>query len=197
MLAARASPSYCFSMKYTSLIIKVVFSLLLSIPALAAPIPGTTSSEVVKPQLGIYRSPLGFEISSQQTDWLPTNVPDASKFIETLYRSPNKVYDTRGTLTVRVDKLKNPVSLKQYMSRWSKEYPRFGYNVQRNKPFKLGKNLGYVVDLVNQEKKRQIRQVVYKKNDTAVILTCRDHVLNFKESLKACNRIIRSFAWNK
>ncbi len=165
-------------------------------PAFGAPIPGTSSSELVKPELGIYRSPLGFEISNATTDWLPTEAPEGSKFIETLYRSPNKAFDTRGTLTIRVDKLNKKQRLKSYMTRWNKEYPRFGFDVLGSKPFKLNKKSGYVVDLINREKQRQIRQVVFLKEKTAVILTCRDHISNFKNSLKSCNRIVKSFAWN-
>lgn len=175
----------------------LLFAVLLSGAGQSAPIPGTSSSSLVKPELGIYRSPMGFEVSSGGTTWLPTKVPKKSRFIEALYRSPQKALGTQATLTVRVDNLKKAVQLNRYMVLWKKEYPRFGFDILGSRAFKLNGQHGYVVDLINRDKKRQIRQVIFMKDAAAVILTCRDHVSNFKKSLASCNEIIRSFAWAK
>ncbi len=173
------------------------FVVFVSATSHAAPIPGTSSSELVAPQLGLYRSANGFQISAGETDWLPTPAPATSKYIETLYRAPERVLGTRATLTVRIDELNKDMPLKDYMQTWAKEYPRYGFDVMGAKPFQLDEKKGYVVDLINREKERQVRQVVFIKDQNAVILTCRDHVKNFKKSLRSCNEIIKSFSWTQ
>jgi hypothetical protein len=54
-----------------------------------------------------------------------------------------------------------------------------------------------VLDLINRDNGRQLRQVVFLKKQKAVILTCRDQVSTFKDSLKNCNQIIRTFQWTE
>ncbi|MCJ8278081.1 MAG: hypothetical protein MJK18_14660 [Bdellovibrionales bacterium] len=83
------------------------------------------------------------------------------------------------------------------MKRWIKEYPKYGYDVLGSKSFKTKKKRGFVIDLVNQKKKRQLRQVIYFKKKTAVLMTCRDHTASFSSSLKECNKIIKKFRWKK
>ena len=178
--------------------------ILLSIPfalfinqALAAPIPGTTSSALVTPKIGIYKSKFGFEILAKNTNWIQTQPPKKSRYIETVYRSPEMRNNTRATLTVRVDKLKKKSSIKNYVRRWVKEYPKYGYDVLGSKKFKAKGKSGYVIDLVNSKKKRQLRQVIYLNKKTAVLMTCRDHTNSFRSSLKECNNIIKTFKWKK
>lgn len=161
----------------------------------AAPIPGTGASQLIAPELGIYRSPHGFQVSKSTTDWIQTRPPKSSKHIATVYRSPKVSENTRASLTVRVDQLKNNMPLDKYVGRWVKEYPKFGFDVLGKKVFKLKNNDGYVIDLVNNKKHRKIRQVVFKKDKVAVIMTCRDHQKTFSNSLKDCNNIVRSFDW--
>lgn len=173
-----------------------VFALIANLPASAAPIPGTSSSQMIAPQLGIYKSKFGFEILAQNTDWIQTKPPKKSRFIETVYRSPHMRNNVRATLTVRVDKMKKKTSLKSYVRRWVKEYPKYGYDVLGSKAFKNGNKKGYVIDLVNSRKQRQLRQVIYLNKKTAVLMTCRDHSLSFKSSLDQCNNIVKKFRWN-
>ncbi len=165
-------------------------------PAMAAPIPGTTSSKLMEGKLGVYKSKFGFEILAQNTPWIQTKPPKKSRFIETVYRSPISRNNVRGTLTVRVDNMKSGTNLKTYVKRWIKEYPKYGYDVLGSKGFKTGNKKGYVIDLVNQSKKRQLRQVIYLNNKTAVLMTCRDHTQSFQTTLKECNQIVKGFQWN-
>ncbi len=178
------------------LIIPFVFALFVHLPSFAAPIPGTTSSKIMAPQLGIHKSKFGFEILAKSTAWIKTQPPKKSRFIETVYRSPVTRNNVRATLTVRVDRMKNETSLKKYVRRWIKEYPKYGYDVLGSKGFKTSKKQGYVIDLINARKKRQLRQVIYLNNKTAVLMTCRDHTESFSSSLKECNNIVKEFRWN-
>ncbi|MEM7645637.1 MAG: hypothetical protein AAF203_01895 [Pseudomonadota bacterium] len=180
-------------MKFLSL--TIVSALLFTSNLWAAPIPGTSSSQLVAPQLGIYKSKFGFEIMAQNTAWIQTKPPEKSRFIETVYRSPISRNNVRATLTVRVDNMKDKTSLKKYVKRWIKEYPKYGYDVLGSKPFKAKGKKGYVIDLMNTRKQRQLRQVIHLKKQTAVLMTCRDHAETFEDSLKECNQIFQKFRW--
>ncbi len=169
-------------------------------PAHAAPMPATSTSKLVAPQLGLFRSPLGFEINAGDSGWIHSQGPKESKFVQTVYRSPEKAGGekaARASLTVRVDKLEKTVPMSKYVARWQKEYPKYGFDVLGSKPFNQGKLDGYVLDLLNRDSQKQIRQVVFMKKTAAVILTCRDDAASFKDSLKNCNQIIRTFDWKE
>jgi hypothetical protein len=164
--------------------------------AIAAPMPATSTSKLVAPQLGLYRSPLGFEINAGKSGWIHAQAPGDSRFVQTVYRAPQQPGEkTAASLTVRVDKLDKPVAMNKYIQRWQKEYPKYGFDVQGGKAFTEGNNKGYVLDLMNKDSKKQIRQVVFMKASNAIILTCRDDAASFKDSLKGCNQIIRTFKW--
>lgn len=177
-------------MKYIYTTITVLLAVTTSF---AAPIPGAGSK--VKPQLGVYKSPQGFEIQTASTNWIQTNPPKNTRYIATMFRSPTVKNNMRATLTVRVDQLEKAMEISQYVKRWTKEYPKFGFDVKGSKKFAMNGHNGYVVDLVNTSKKRQLRQVIFMKEKKAVLLTCRDHIDSFKSALNECNKMIKSFKW--
>jgi hypothetical protein len=189
--------------------------------AQAAPIPGTATSKLVSPQIGLYHSPIGFQMNAGKTGWAHVAPPAGNKYIATVYRAePGSVAsqmhnDLRAqgnvvggnsnalasnspapaSLTVRIDDLNKDVSLDRYIAKWMKEYPRYGFDVLGSKPFVQNKQKGYVLDLVNRDQGKQLRQVVFMKQKKAVILTCRDRVATFQKSLASCNQIIKTFTW--
>ena len=165
----------------------------------AAPMPGASLSKLSAPRLGVYRSPLGFEIASIPAGWTPGDPPEGHRYIQTVYRGPAPS-DGRSAppmLTVRADKLERPIAIDRYVQRWQKEYPKYGFDVIGSKPFAQGSTRGYVLDLLNRDGHKQLRQAVFMKKSTAIILTCRDQTATFKESLKGCNQIIRAFRWTE
>jgi hypothetical protein len=168
-------------------------SLFSATSAQSAPHPGAA---MIAPKIGIYRSQLGFEIAAGTSGWKMANTPGDSKYIAAIFKSAKS---KSAALTVRVDPLEKDISLDQYIQRWLKEYPKFGFDVLGSKPFMQNQKRGYVVDLLNRDNKRQMRQVVFvsAKKRSAVILTCRDQEALFKESLKTCNSIIRTFSWQE
>ncbi len=176
-------------MKY--IITTILF--LLAQTSFAAPIPGAGNK--VKPQLGVYKSPQGFEMQTASTSWIQTAPPKNTRYIATMFRSPVVKNNMRATLTVRVDQLEKSMEISQYVKRWTKEYPKFGFDVKGSKKFAMNGQNGYVVDLVNTSKKRQLRQVIFMKDKKAVLLTCRDHVDSFKTALNECNKMIKTFKW--
>ena len=163
--------------------------------AQAAPHPGATTA-LASPKLGVFRSPAGFQIAAGDSGWVQTQGSSDNRYIATIYKSP--IASPKGEsamLTVRVDKLAKETTLDKYIQRWSKEYPKFGFDVLGSQPFAQNKDKGYVLDLLNRDSGRQLRQVVFLKKQNAVILTCRDQSATFKEALKSCNQIIRTFQW--
>lgn len=213
--------------KHLSLLLAAIITTgLFAQTAEAAPIPGTSTSKLVSPQLGLYRSPTGFQIAAGKSGWVHSQAPSGNKFIATMYKAPTKAEPgsvasrmradlhstgnitastvkeneetktaSAASLTVRVDELKKDTSIDRYIQRWMKEYPRYGFDVLGSKPFVQNNQRGYVLDLVNREQGKQLRQVVFVKQKNAVILTCRDQIATFNTSLKSCNQIIRTFTW--
>lgn len=165
---------------------------------LAAPMPGTATSKLVAPQLGIYRSPLGFEIAAGDSGWVHAQAPVNNKFVATVYHAPKAkgAKTDTASLTVRVDKLSKEMALEKYIQKWMKEYPKYGFDVLNSRSFSENKQKGYFLDLKNKDNGRQLRQVIFMKQKTAVILTCRDQAATFQASLKNCNQIVRTFNWN-
>ena len=163
----------------------------------AAPIPATSTSKLIEPHLGLFRSPLGFELNAGDSGWVHAEAPSDSKFVQTVYRAPKPRPGAKApaSLTVRIDSLEKPLPIQSYIKRWHKEYPKYGFDVLGAKPFVQKGMQGYVLDLLNRDSQKQIRQVVFMRNTNAVIMTCRDDAKAFKGTLKSCNQIIRSFAW--
>ena len=186
-------------MKQNHLLLALVSSLLGTF-AVAAPFPGTATSTLVAPQIGMFRSKAGFQLNAGESGWQQSEPPVDNKFIATLYKArlPAGAKIEPGSLTVRVDQLaknQKDITLDKYVARWLREYPRYGFDVLGSKPFTQNKERGYVLDLINRDNGRQLRQVVFLKKQRAVILTCRDLAASFKDSLKSCNQIIKTFQW--
>lgn len=163
--------------------------------AYASPVPATSSSSLITGKKGIYHSQVGYQISAEGTDWELSPLPTESKYLLTLYRSPESFKNVQASLSVRLDHIRKNQKLKSYVKKWIKQYPRFGFEILGAKGFKSQGKEGYVVDLINRENSKQLRQVVFLKDTAAIVLTCRDHIDNFRNSLKNCNHIIRTFQW--
>ena len=172
-----------------------IWILLLNLSAWSAPIPGTSSSKLIGADHGMFISEHGFSINAGRTSWIHTSPPKDIPSLTTLYRSPKTTHGVQPSLTVRVDNLKVTVPLKQYVKQWMKDYHRLGFEVLGSKPVKVNGQEGFVVDVINREVSKQLRQVVFMKRKTAVVLTCRDHRDSFDETVQVCNEITRNFHW--
>lgn len=167
----------------------------------ASPHPATSSSKLIAPRLGFYRSPDGFHLHSGDSGWLQAAPPRGNQTILTVYRSPRN--ESKASLTVRVDQLARGTTADRYIGRWIKEYPRFGFDVLGSQPFTQAGAAGapgvrgHVIDLMNRDSKMQLRQVVFvsEQRKRAAILTCRDNATDFSATLKSCNSIVKTFEW--
>lgn len=187
-------------MKNKALFSSLLFSLTVLATTLssAAPFPRGVPSSQLEPEIGVYTNEeVGFTLQSQGTNWVLGEPPESSQGLEALFYAQEKNQDGRALLTIRVDKNTGASDVQTYMEKWGQEYPRYGFQVLGSRSFEINGQNGYVVDLVNREKSRQMRQVVYFKDQNAVILTCRDGLSTFETSLRSCNSIMRSFAWTQ
>ncbi len=165
--------------------------LTISNTGLASPIPGATK---VQPTLGVFKSPVGFEISAATSTWKMSSIPKSNSFIVGVFTPSEK---SSASLTLRLDKLAKDTSLQSYTQRWQKEYPKYGFDILGSKSFEQNGMTGYAIDLMQRETRKEIRQVVFMKDKRAMVMTCKDDENNFRNSLKDCNQIMRTFKWTE
>lgn len=151
----------------------------------------------IDPAALIPQEPIKFDLSTKGTGWEIATAPPDAKNVKRFFRGPlSAKKNSQPTLTVRVEPLAEKESdLKDYLKRWLKDYPKFGYNVLGHKPFKLDGHQAYVIDVVSVAGDRQARQVLSLRGNEAVLLTCLDQKDSFLNALPACNQIIRSLKW--
>ncbi len=163
--------------------------LAMSLSSFASPIPGANS---VKPQLGVFKSPVGFEISAAASSWKMSSIPKSNSFIVGVFTPTQK---STASLTLRLDKLAKDTTLQSYTQKWQKEYPKYGFDILGSKTFEQNGMTGYAIDLIQRETRKEIRQVVFLNDKKAIVMTCRDQETSFRTSLKECNQIMRTFKW--
>ena len=127
--------------------------------------------------------------------WIQSAPPKNIPSLVTIYKSPILNMGQQPALTVRVDDLKNPTALKTYVKKWMKDYSRFGFEVLTAKQIKINQNQVFLLDILSRETNKQLRQLVFLKERTAVILTCRDHKDSFSKTVVDCNEISKTFEW--
>src|SRR5665213_2532777 len=169
----------------------------ISIGVWAAPFPGTSSSPLVSAKPGAFYSTRGFRLNSAQTAWIQSAPPKHIPSLVTVYRSPSPFNGQQPALTVRVDDLRHALALKAYVKKWMKDYTRFGFEVLTAKPIKINENQAFLLDIVSRETQKQLRQVVFMREKTAVILTCRDGRESFSKTVQDCNEIVKTFEWGR
>lgn len=160
----------------------------------------TSLFAAVDPNLALVApEPINFSIAATGTNWELAVAPPDAKNVKRFFRGPMASdQNSQPTLTVRVE----PVSekqkdLREYLRKWLKDYPKFGYNVLGHKPFKLDGQSAFVIDVVSHSGEKQARQVLTVQGEQVVLLTCLDKKDSFMSSLPACNQIIRSLKWEK
>ena len=132
---------------------------------------------------------------SAETAWTQNLPPKDIPSLVTVYKSPVQKNGQQPALSVRVDDLKRKQSLKNYMKKWMQDYHRFGFDVLTAKPIKINSQSAFLLDIISRETKKQLRQVVFLKDKTAVTLTCRDHSESFAKTVQDCNQIVKTFEW--
>jgi hypothetical protein len=165
--------------------------------AYGAPFPATSTSSLTAPERGVFFTPKGFRLGTGGTAWIPQEDGSLSKGDEgTSWRFSNS-RAPQAQAHLKIDFLKAELSLEAYAKRWMKDYSQLGMDVLGSRPFALENTRGLVVDLVQPKKKLQLRQAVFLRKKSVVILTCSDTQVNFESTLSECNRLIKNFSWNE
>lgn len=172
-------------------IILILFLIFSSHFSLSAPFPTINSTELGRQKPGLYFSPEGFSLHAGKTTWEQKETPLENKNILAFYKAPKK----QASLTVRIDRLERKTKLDNYVKSWKKDYVKFGMDIVDSKKVKVGKNRGYMIDLLNNSKNKFIRQIVFLKSKKAVVMTCRSDRKSLKKSLPECNQIFKNFQW--
>lgn len=167
----------------------------LGFPSNAAPIPGAGGSALVSGHPGLFYSPKGFRMDAAQTEWVQSAPPKHVPSLVTVYQAPTILDGSGPALTVRVDNVEDGLPLKTYVKTYMQDYSRFGFEVLTAKNITVNEIPAFRLDIVSRETKKQLRQVVFLKRKTAVILNCRDDQQSFGKTVEDCNEIIRTFRW--
>lgn len=160
----------------------------------AAPMPGMGSSELTDPAKASFFHSYGFSLKSTGTDWVPVK-DEKDTIFETVRFEPKNKKDGTASMSIRMDKLKERGSLESYARKWMRDYPSYGFQVLGTKALNLGGGRGLVVDLVQKDKNKQLRQVILQKEQKIAVVTCLDEKDRFTETLQSCNQIVKSFQW--
>lgn len=165
--------------------------------ASAAPHPATSSSSLIAADKGMFWSKLGFAVNAGSSSWIHDEAPRGTEGIATLYRAPSTSNGVQATLTVRTDELNRGRSFRSEWKLWTKDFRRLGFDILATRGINIAGQSGYLLDLIHQESEKQLRQVVFVKDQRLVVLTCRDHKSSFQETVKSCNEIVRTFRWTR
>ncbi len=176
-------------------ILAVLFVLPLSL--WAAPVPMTSSSKAVSPLWGIFRSELGFKVDGRESGWKISEGPTDNEKLLALFKGPLEGREKEPLFTVRVDENSSRLKGKDYVKSWLLFYERLGIHVLGHQPFNNSGENAYVLDLLNTNLKTQSRQALYFRGSQVVVLTCSDAPKFFNSSLPVCNKLIKSFSWEK
>lgn len=173
---------------------KITVNMLLTIVinslAYASPHPGIGSSGLVAPDRGLFWAREGFKLSSGSTGWKLSEANEAADLVT--YQANNK---SQGSLAVKIDKLKSEQNIESYAKKWMKDYINYGFDVLGTQTFQQNDAKGLVIDFDHKKSFQQIRQILFLKGKTAVILTCTDDKKQFLKTLQGCNEITKSFTW--
>lgn len=179
-------------MKLRSILLsELCFFLFIPVICTGSPIPGMGSSALAAPEKGIFFSRWGFQLNNKDTAWGLNALESKNDQMAVQYKSTSG----KAALSVHTDLLKSNYSLENYAKRWTRDYSNYGFEFTGTKIFQQNNARGLVVDLVHKKKGQQLRQVIFLKDKTSVILTCQSEIKTFLQNLPVCNQIIRSFSW--
>jgi hypothetical protein len=78
------------------------------------------------------------------------------------------------------------------VEKWSKEYPKFGYDVLLSQESKYGELEGMEIELRSPKSVKKIRQFLVKEQAEILIFTCTSKTDDFLNVWKDCAKILSS-----
>ncbi len=179
-----------FKVLYTLSLLTITLSHL----TYASPIPGFGSAPAQQLLRNIVISELGFRIgNSQQNFWTLKIEPSSTNSNSYQFYATNPQLSAR--FLINVDKFAKPITLDNYLKKWVKEYPYFGFEILQTQSFKIGGQSSYLIDLAHRKKNKQLRQFVVVKDNFAIVMTCVDEINRFKETSAQCGNLVNDFQW--
>ena len=176
-------------------LLSLIFVLLGPVITWAAPFPGMASSALSEVSDRFFNSDKGFHVSGQEANWRVSIDAEDSFTLARLQPREPKFEDDVPTLTLRLDKLEEVTSIENYARRWMRDFPNYGFEITSSRRFKHSDNDAILIDLRHTRNERHLRQVIFTKDEKAVILTCSGDKRGLSAVLADCNKIIRSFRW--
>jgi len=189
-------PSFAIHLRNYWVLNLLTLLCLLPVQSLASPVPAMGSSALVSPSKGFMYNLKGFKLTKGQTNWSLQAAdlkadPKNNHEISIRYQSPI----SNGFLAVKTETLATATNVEFYAKKWIRDYSYYGFDILGARSFTQGNARGYVVDIFHPKKAKQMRQVVFLKDRTAVILTCADDKAQFQLTLTNCNNILKTFSW--
>lgn len=169
---------------------------MLSASGVLAAIAPLDFKDFAKDSKTIYFGDKGFKIHAENTNWYQVSSHKIkSKTVQAEYRSLDE--ENPGRLTIRSESLKKNLSLAEYIRRSAKEYRRFGFKILEIRPLAINTHRAFVLDLDKDDSDLQTRQILFKRKNDVIILTCTGNRIKFQTDLKSCNQIARNFSWTQ
>lgn len=160
----------------------------------AAPFPGMGSSYLNSISEGVFLHRWGFELKANPALWEGQESPPFSldkDFGLHLVNKNNKRY----SFSMKMDQLTKEQNVEIYAKKWMKNYSGYGFEVLGSQIFQVNNARGIVIDLSHPLKQKELRQVVFVRRTTAVILTCAGDRKDFKSLMNECNQLLKTFSW--
>lgn len=164
---------------------------LLSVKTFASPVPALGSSALSNPSKAFMFHLKGFSLNPSLANWKLSKSESSGEISADFANAKN----SSGSFSVKTETLANTTNVEHYSKRWIRDYAFFGFEVLGARPFNQGMARGYVIDLFHKKQNKQVRQVVFLKDKTSVILTCTDDESKFKDTLNSCNSAVKTFEW--
>jgi hypothetical protein len=164
-------------------------------PAFAAPYPATSTSVLTDPAKGLFFHGFGFKLQVGGADWVPVSTVGETIFDTVRFQPRDGAESSDASLSIRMDRLNETGGLETYARKWMRDYPSYGFEVLGTKNLALGGGRGLLVDMVQKNKNRQLRQVILQKDQQIAVVTCLDRKDRFAQTLQDCNQILKSFEW--
>ncbi|MFZ4403348.1 MAG: hypothetical protein ACOYOK_04540 [Pseudobdellovibrionaceae bacterium] len=176
-------------------------------PAQAAPVPGFGSSLLADKSLLLYFQPLRLQLQVapevwelQSTDSADVEGPAGDSFVQRwTYKNPaavpaaSKKPTAPLQMSLHLFTVKKEATLDTVIKKWMKDYAHFGFEVLESKPYKSSQQKGLLVDFIQRSKESQQRQLIFKKQDRLVILTCTAPSNVFLQVVQKCNESLKTF----
>lgn len=173
-----------------------MIALFISVSALAAPHPVTTSSLLTDPEKGQSFRGFGFQMALNKSNWRPQQKDNEGLFAEVLFQNKEaKDKTSQAQISLRIDNLAKTQNIEVYAKKWMRDYPHYGFEVLGSKTFSHSGGQGLVVDLRHNQNSKQLRQVILLKDKKVAIFTCSDEKTKFTSLLPDCNQLVKSFSW--